>query len=176
MANTSSLKPISGPVLTGSNYEFWFIKMKTFMQLNKCWDMVETEFKQPKAVALVAMNNAQKNALEACRDRDLTATWLIQSCIEESIFPRISGATSAYQAWNLLASAYKGTDCVKMVRLQTLCLQFEILKMKESKTVDQFMTRVSGIVTQFQTYGEPLEKKLLFKIFFSVSLGNLLWK
>ena len=82
--------------------------------------MVETEFTEPEAVSLAAMNNAQKNALEA--HRDLTATWLLQSCIEESIFPRISGATSAHQAWNLLASTYKGTDRVKTVRLQTLRL------------------------------------------------------
>ena len=122
MANTNSLKPISRPVLTGENYEFWSIKMKTFLQLNKCWDMVETEFTEPEAVALATMNNAQKNALEARRDRDLTATWLLQSFIEESIFPRISGATSARQAWNLLASAYKGTDHIKTVRLQTLRL------------------------------------------------------
>ena len=130
MANTISLNPISGPVLTEENFELLSIKMKTFLQLNKCWDMVETKFKEPEVVALTTMNNSQKNALEARRDRDLTATWMIQSCIEESIFPRISGATSAHQAWNLLASAYKGTDRVKTVRLQTLCLQFESLKMR----------------------------------------------
>ena len=44
--NTSNLK-ISRPVLTNTNYEFWSIKMKAFLQLNKCWDMVETEFKEP---------------------------------------------------------------------------------------------------------------------------------
>ena len=33
--------------------------------------------------------------------------------------------------------------------------------MKESETMDQFMTSVSGIVTQFQTYGEPLEQKIV---------------
>ena len=58
MANTSSLKPISGPILTRANYEFWSIKMNTFLQLNKCWDMVEIEFKEPEAAALAAMNNA----------------------------------------------------------------------------------------------------------------------
>ena len=93
--------------------------------------MVETEFKEPNTNAMATMNNAQKNVIEASRDRDLTATWLIQSCIEESIFPRISGATSAHQAWNLLASVYKGTDHVKTIRLQTLRLKFENLKMKE---------------------------------------------
>ena len=84
MANTSSLKTISGPVFTGENYEFCSIKMKTFLQLNKCWDMVKTEFAEPEAVSLAAMNNAQKNALKARQDQDLTATWMIQSCIEES--------------------------------------------------------------------------------------------
>ena len=48
-----------------------------------------------------------------------------------------------------------------MVRLQTLRLQFESLKMKESESVDQFMTRVSSLVTQFQTYGEPLEQNIV---------------
>ena len=159
--STSKLKQISGPVLTGTNYEFWSIKMKTFLQLNKCWDMVETEFKEPDTNALTAMNNAQKNPLEARRDRDLTAKWLIQSCIEESIFPWLSGATSAYQAWNFLTSTYKGIDRVKRIRLQTVHLQFESLKMKETQSVNKSMTRVSGIVTQFQTFGEPIEHKLV---------------
>ena len=92
---------------------------------------------------------------------------MIQSCIEESIFPWILGATIVHQAWNLLASAYKGTDRVKTVRLQTLRLQFESLKMKESETVDQFMTRILGIVTQFQTYGEQLEQNIVVQ--------NILW-
>ena len=86
---------------------------------------------------------------------------MIQSCIKESNFPWISGATYAHQAWNLLTYAYKGINRVKMVRLQTLRLQFESLKMKETKTVDQFMIRVSSIVTQFQTYGEHLEHKVV---------------
>ena len=60
MASTSSLKPISGLVLIRTNYEFCSIKMKTFLQLNKCWDMVETEFKEPEVVALAAMNNARR--------------------------------------------------------------------------------------------------------------------
>ena len=123
--------------------------------------MVETEFKEPDTNALDSMNNAQKNVIIARQDRDLKATWLIQSYIKESIFPWLSRATSAYQAWNLLATAYTGIDRVKIVRLQTLHLHFESLKTKESEIVDQFMTRVSGIVTQFQTYGELLEQNIV---------------
>ena len=60
--STSNLKQISGPVLTGTNYEFWSIKMKMFLQLNKCWDMVETELKEPNTNTLATINNAEKNA------------------------------------------------------------------------------------------------------------------
>ena len=86
------------------------MKMKTFLHLNKCWDMVETDFKEPDTNALAAMSNAQKNVVEACRDRYLTSKWLIQSCIEKSIFPHILGATDTHQSWNLLAFAFKGTN------------------------------------------------------------------
>ena len=33
--------------------------------------------------------------------------------------------------------------------------------MKESESVYQFITRVSRLVTQFQTYGEPLEQQII---------------
>ena len=64
----SNLKQISGPVLSDTNYEFWSIKMKMFLHLNKCWDMVETEFKEPDTNALATMSSAHKNSIEAHRD------------------------------------------------------------------------------------------------------------
>ena len=159
--NTCNLKQISEPVLSDTNYVFFSIKMNMSLQLNKCWDMVETEFKEPDTNALAVMNNSEKNALESHWDQDLTTKWPIQSCIKESIFPHILGDTSAHQPCNMLVPTYKGRDWVKMVRLQTLRLQFESLKMKENEIVDEFMTSASGIVTQFQTYGEHLEHKVV---------------
>ena len=75
MASVRTLMTLSGPVLTGDNYEFWSIKMNTFLHLNKCRDMVETEFKELDANAVAAMSNAQKIVVEACQDQDLRATW-----------------------------------------------------------------------------------------------------
>ena len=80
------MKYIYGLVLNATYYDFWFIKMNTFLHLNKCWDVVETQFKELETNALAAMNNSQNNFLEARRDQDLTTKWLMQSCIKESIF------------------------------------------------------------------------------------------
>ena len=49
---------------------------------------------------------------------------------------------------------YKGNDKVKTIRLQTLRTQFETLKMNELESVDQFMTKVMGIVNQLKINGE----------------------
>ena len=62
--------------------------------------MVETAFKEHDTNALDTMNNAQKNAIEARRDQDLIKKWMIQSFIEESIFPWILGATNALHSLN----------------------------------------------------------------------------
>ena len=53
-----NLRQITRPILTDTNYEFWSIKTKMFLQLNKFWDMVETESKEPDTNALAAMSNA----------------------------------------------------------------------------------------------------------------------
>jgi hypothetical protein len=66
--------------------------------------------------------------------------------VDDSIFSKITGAGTSKQAWDILKSSYKGNDRVKTVKLQTLRMQFETLRMTESKNVDQFMTRVIGIM------------------------------
>jgi Tfp pilus assembly protein PilO len=61
------------------------------------------------------------------------------------------------EAWDILKLAYQGNEKVKIVRLQTLRTQFETLKMSESESVDQYMTKVMGIVNQLRINGEKME-------------------
>ena len=51
-SSNSKLKQIYGPMLTDTNHVFWLIKMQKFLQLNKCWDMVENEFKEPNTTSI----------------------------------------------------------------------------------------------------------------------------
>ena len=45
---------------------------------------------------------------------------------------------------------------MKNVKLQNLRRDFENLKMKDSETVDNFMTQVMSVVNQLRQYGEDL--------------------
>ena len=73
------------------------------------------------------------------------------------MFPKITAAKTAKSIWVILKVAYQGNDKVKMVKLQTLRTQFETLKMTESETINNFMTKVMGIVNQLQMNGEEIE-------------------
>jgi hypothetical protein len=85
--------------------------------------------------------------------------------VDDSIFTKITGARTSKQARDILKSAYQGNDKVKIVKLQTLRMQFETLIMKESKNVDQFMTRFMRIVNQFKLTGEAIpDQRIVEKV------------
>ena len=50
--------------------------------------------------------------------------------------------------------AYKGNIKVRTVRLQTLIIQFETLKMNELEIGDRFIIKVMSIVNQLRINGE----------------------
>jgi gag-polypeptide of LTR copia-type len=51
---------------------------------------------------------------------------------------------------------FKGADRVKQVRLQTLRGELESMKMKESESVSDYITRVQAVVNQLIHNGEAL--------------------
>jgi hypothetical protein len=119
-----------------------------------CWDCVEKGFIEPDANVVAAMTAVQRKTLEELKQKEGKAKSYILVSLDDSIFPKIIGAKIAKEAWDILKLAYKGNDKVKTVRLQTLRTQFETLKMSESESVDQFMTKVMGIITRLRINAE----------------------
>jgi hypothetical protein len=156
MASSSNLGPTQGLILLGNNYELWSLWMRSFLQAQECWDPVDLGYVEPDLAALSAMKNPQRIAQATQRNEENKAKFWIQNSVDDSIFSKITGASTSKQAWDILKSSYQGNDRVKKVKLQTLRTQFETLRMTESENVDQFMTRVMGIVNQIRFIGETI--------------------
>lgn len=62
MATPSNLHPNHGPIILGKNYEFWSLRMRSFLQAQECWDLVHHGYVEPDLADLAAMNNQQRNA------------------------------------------------------------------------------------------------------------------
>ena len=63
---------------------------------------------------------------------------------------------TANQAWDTLETTYQGLD-KPAVKLQILRRDFESLSVKESKLVDSFYTKVTGLINQLKSHGETIE-------------------
>jgi hypothetical protein len=165
MVTSSNLGPTQGPILLGKNYEFWSLRIKSFLQAQECWDPVDLEYVEPVPTDLAAMTKQQRIAQETQRNRENKAKFGIQNFVDDSIFSKITGASTSKQAWDILKSAYQGNDRVKTIKLYTLRKQFETLRMTESESVDQFMTRVMGIVNQIRLTGEAItDQRIVEKV------------
>ncbi|TYJ96705.1 UBN2 domain-containing protein [Cucumis melo var. makuwa] len=123
-------------------------------QLLDVWDIVSNGYEEPESDA--ALNQAQREALQNTRKKDQKALTIIHQAIDDNNFEKISGATTTYQAWQILENTYKGVDRVKKVRLQKLRGDYESLHMKESESVSDYTSRLLAVVNEMKRFGETI--------------------
>ncbi|KAK2417002.1 hypothetical protein QL285_039350 [Trifolium repens] len=141
--------------------------MKTFFCSQDLWDIVDEGFTIPQDTS--TLNTNQKKELKEIKQKDSKALFFLQQAVEDSIFPRIMGATSAKDAWGTLKEEFEGSDKVCAIKLQTLRREFELLKMKESETAKDYYTKIKELVSQMRSYGDNiLDKRIVEKILISI--------
>ncbi|XP_030516486.1 uncharacterized protein LOC115729991 [Rhodamnia argentea] len=160
MANVASSSfPI--PIFDGNNYDYWSIKMTTFLMAQDLWDIVEKGYEVPQEGATVPKDQLQKDARALC---------VIQQALSEIVFPRIIGANTAKKAWEILREEFEGSDKVRTIRLQTLRRDFENSKMKVNETVQEYCGKLKELVNQMRAYGDGItDQRVVEKILVSLT-------
>ena len=51
-----------------------------------------------------------------------------------------------------------GAERVKEAKIQTLKIEFEIMNMKESETIDDYAARLTEVVNKIRTFGDKLKR------------------
>ena len=158
--NNSNAVKYQIPFFSGENFEYWSIRMKTFLTSQDLWTLVSTGYTEPADENTYnALTADQKLELKENRKKDAKDLFIIQTRIDISIFPKIVECTKSHDAWEILEKAYKGSTKVKVVKLQLLRRDFESLKMKENESIEDFITRVQNVVNAIHSHGETLEDR-----------------
>lgn len=153
MANVTGQIPL--PRLTkATRYDNWSIQMKALLGSQDSWEVVEEGFEEPTNTT--GYTAAQTKALKEMRSKDKAALYMLYRAVDEAIFEKIAGASTSKEAWDILEKVFKGADRVKQVRLQTLRGELENMKMMESESVSDYITRVQAVVNQLNRNGETL--------------------
>ena len=149
------------PLFDGTNYAYWKVHMKVFLQAlgEQVWQAVEVGWIKPKEVLLdwdeatIIAANFNSRALNA----------LFYGVTNEE-FKKISSTKVAKEAWTILETTNEGTKAVKTVKLQRLTSSFEEIRMEEDETFDEFYAKLKDIVNSAFNLGESMQNpKLLGK-------------
>ncbi|XP_044477555.1 uncharacterized protein LOC123204817 [Mangifera indica] len=155
MANNNGVYSFQFPRLTKENYGTWCLNIKVVLGSQDAWDIVQKGYVQPENEANLPQN--KKDALAKKKKKDQQALTLIHQCLDDSMFVKMADATTSKEAWEILQSSFQGVDKVKRVRLQSLRGDFEALRMKDSKSISDYCSRVKAIVSQMKRYGDQIE-------------------
>ena len=150
------------PLFDGTNYAYWKVHMRAFLQSldEKVWQAVEIGWTKPKEVpadwdeAKIKAANFNSRALNA-----------LFSAVTNEEFKKISSTETANEAWTILQTTYEGTKAVKDSKLQRLTTSFEEIKMEEDELFNEFYAKLKDIVNSTFNLGKTIPKpKIVRKV------------
>ncbi|KAL9444243.1 hypothetical protein AB3S75_017429 [Citrus x aurantiifolia] len=145
------------PVFTGENYQIWAVKMESYLEACDLWDLVEAD---PEDPPLAHMRNNRDE-----RKRRYKAKTCIHSAVSETIFTKIMTCETAKQAWDLLKQEYQGNVRTKQMQVLNLRREFEMQKMKETETVNDYKDKLMIIANKIRMLGEEFsDRRIVEKI------------
>ncbi|XP_056860715.1 uncharacterized protein LOC130509107 [Raphanus sativus] len=147
------------PVFNGGEYELWSIKMKTLLMSRDLWDVIEDETSdQP-------MEEELAKSQRDLRIKDMSALYMLQMSVTDTIFLRIARATSSKQAWELLKAEFGETERIRSMKKQNVGMMYENLIMGEEESVDEFAWRVMNLANRLRFYGRNIpDDDVIFRI------------
>ncbi|CAM8904380.1 unnamed protein product [Rhodiola kirilowii] len=83
----------------------------------------------------------------------------IFSGVDENVMKLIINCEVAKEAWDILQTAYEGTDLVRDPRMQIVTTKFEEMKMKDSETIPEFNARVLDLSNEAAALGKPIDEE-----------------
>ncbi|XP_052206843.1 uncharacterized protein LOC127811178 [Diospyros lotus] len=162
MATSSNISAPSPPIFTGENYHVWFVKMEAYLRGLLLWEAVESDFET------VEPQNPTLNQLKVYEEkvsRKYRALSCLHSAVNETIFIRIMACKTAKEVWDQLKLEFQGNEKTKQMQIFNLRKEFELLRMKETENVKEYIDRVIKVVNQVRLLGEDLpEKRVVEKV------------
>ncbi|GJW83957.1 hypothetical protein Tco_0157102, partial [Tanacetum coccineum] len=121
------------------------LRIKTILRANGLWEIIEPE------------DNAQLDI-----KKDMATTAYLYQALPEDMILQVASCNSAKEIWKALQTRHIGVDRVQKARLQTFKTEFEMLKMKEDDSIDEFSAKLS-IVTRASGLGSTFDQQTLVR-------------
>ena len=126
------------PLFNGTNYAYWKVCMRAFLQSldEKVWQAVEIGQIKPKEApanwddAKIKAKNFNNRALNA-----------LFNAVTNEEFKKIFSIETAKEVWTILQTTYEGTKAIKNSKFQRLTTSFKEIKMEEDESFDELYAK-----------------------------------
>ncbi|CAM8911493.1 unnamed protein product [Rhodiola kirilowii] len=160
------------PLLEGSNYATWKPMMRSFLKSldEKAWMTIQRGWTEPMMNNLTGEPVLKPETLWSEEENKASmgnakAMNAIFSAVDENVMKLIINCEVAKEAWDILQTAFEGTDKVRNSRMQAVTTKFEEMKMKESESIAEYNTRVLELSNEASALGKPIdEDRLVSKV------------
>ena len=133
--------PANYPVLTKTNYNDWALLMKIKLEAKCLWGAI-------KPSGVIIERHVDRMALDA-----------ICSAVPSEMISALTIKESAKEAWESIRVMRIGDDRIRKTSAQRLRRQYEELALRDGEGVEAFALRLTGIVNQLSTLGDPKDPK-----------------
>jgi len=125
--------------------------MKAHLKVNDLWEAVDEDYEVLPLIDNPTMAQLKSHTLKTSRKSKAKAT--LFAAISEEIFTRIMHQNSAFEVWNFFKTEYEGDDKVKGMQVLNLIRAFEMQRMKESETINEYTNKLLSIANQIRLLG-----------------------
>ena len=131
------------PLFDDTNYTYWKVRMRVFLQSldEKVWQALEIGQTKPKEVPA----NWDDVKIKAVNFNSRALNALFSAVMNEE-FKKISSTETTKEAWTILQTTYEGTKAIKDSKLHRLNMSFKEIKMEEQESFDEFYAKLKNIV------------------------------
>ena len=98
----------------------------------------------------------------------------IYRSIGEDTLLELGAKKTAKEAWIMLKNMNLGAERVKEVRMQTLWREFEVLKMSDSESIDEYSGKLTIIVNKLRGLGNAVDDVQIVKKLLRSTSGKFL--
>ena len=149
-------------LFNGTNYAYWKVCMRAFLQSvdKKVWQATEIGQTKPKE-ASTDWDDAKIKAANF-NSRALNALF---NAVTNEEFKKISSTKTAKEALTILQTTYEGAKAIKDSKLQRLTSRFQEIKMDNDQSFDEFYAKLKNIINSAFNLGETIpDPKIVRKV------------
>ncbi|XP_075485262.1 uncharacterized protein LOC142524982 [Primulina tabacum] len=151
LANTA-LRP---PVLDGTNYSLWKVKIRFHIKSidERAWQRVLSGWSPPRKIdedgdSLIKPESDWSTDEVQISNYNSKALNTIFSSVDTNMFGLITNCVSAKDAWDILQRHCEGSESVRRTRLRMITSKFEMMRMEESENILEYDRRLREIANE----------------------------